>query len=273
MIEPAAASELRAALEPIVRRAGDHLLDSFENLRAGDVGRKGIVDLVTRLDLEAQALVQEGLKSAFPGEEVLAEEGCGDAPAQAGRRHQSLWLVDPLDGTTNFAHGLPVFAVSVARVRGLQLEAGMVYAPYLRELYWAASGCGARLHGRRLRVSSRAELDDALLATGFPYDIRSNHHNNLREWTHMAVRCRGLRRCGAAALDLAWLAAGRFDGYWEFRLNPWDLAAGALLVQEAGGRLTDPGGGSEYLWSGDVVATNGILHERLLNELRLARLE
>jgi len=262
-----AAAAIRARLEPIVRRAGDHLLASFEHLADADVHHKGTVDLVTRLDIEAQAIVLAGLGAAFPGEAIIAEE---DATATHALPDVA-WLVDPLDGTTNFVHGQPPFAVSVARVRHGQLEAGMVYAPYLREMFFGAAGCGAWLGARRLAVSRRDVLDDALYASGFAYDVRTNPHNNLPEWGHFAVRCRGLRRGGAAALDLAYVAAGRLDGYWEFRLKPWDLAAGALLVLEAGGRVTDPGGGSNWLETGDLVATNGVLHARTLAELGAVR--
>jgi myo-inositol-1(or 4)-monophosphatase len=253
------AVHLRAVLEAIARRAGEHLLASFERLPDADVRHKGAVDLVTRLDVEAQALVLEGLAREFPGERVVAEEDEAAGSADQG----VVWLVDPLDGTTNFVHGQPPFAVSIARARDGVLEAGVVYAPYLREMFFAACGHGAFLGARRLHVSGRAELDHALLATGFPYDIRSNPRNNLREFAHLAVRCRGVRRGGAASLDLAYVAAGRLDGYWEFRLKPWDLAAGVLLVQEAGGRVSDPAGGADWLRSGDVVATNGPLQEPL----------
>jgi myo-inositol-1(or 4)-monophosphatase len=262
-----AAAALRGRLEPIVRRAGDHLLASFEQLADDDVHHKGTVDLVTRLDVEAQAIVLAGLGAEFPGEAIIAEE---DATA-ARILPEVAWLVDPLDGTTNFVHGQPPFAVSVARVRHGEIEVGMVYAPYLREMFFAAAGCGAFLGGRRLAVSRRDVLDDALYASGFAYDVRTNPHNNLREWGHFAVRCRGLRRGGAASLDLAYVAAGRLDGYWEFRLKPWDLGAGALLVLEAGGSVTDPAGGSSWLVMGDLVATNGLLHARTLAELRAAR--
>jgi myo-inositol-1(or 4)-monophosphatase len=145
----------------------------------------------------------------------------------------------------------------------------MVYAPYLKEMFWGAKDCGAFLNDRRLAVSHRDDLDTALLATGFAYDIRTNPHDNLREWAHMAKRSRGLRRGGAASLDLAYVAAGRLDGYWEFRLKPWDLAAGAVLVAEAGGTITDPKGGPDFL-AGDVVASNSRLHARLLRELVVA---
>lgn len=263
----AAASELRAIVEPIVRRAGEHLLGAFEALDETDVERKATsIDLVTRLDVESQALLVDGLRAAFPHDTILAEEGAGARQPVPGR----VWLIDPLDGTTNFVHGVPIFAVSVALVQEGVLDAGAVFAPYLDEFFWSAAGEGAWLGARRLRVSACAELTDALLASGFPYDIRSNAHNNLAEWSHLATRCRGLRRCGAAALDLAWLAAGRFDGYWEYRLAPWDLAAGALMVREAGGFLSNPEGGAEFLWNGDLVAANRRLHAQLLQELQAA---
>lgn len=266
-LEPVRAAALRDALLPIVRRAGDHLLASFEQLASGDVQHKGTIDLVTRLDVEAERIVLAGLAAAFPGEPVLAEESTGLVTLPPG----PVWLVDPLDGTTNYVHGQPPFAVSVARVRDGRPEVGMVYAPYLGELFWGAAGCGAYLGERRLRVSARADLDGALLASGFPYDVRTNPANNLAEWAHFALRCRGLRRGGAAALDLAYVAAGRLDGYWEFRLKPWDLAAGALLVLEAGGAVTDLCGGAGYVAGGDLVAANRHLHARILQELAAVR--
>jgi len=253
------AAALRAVLEPLARRAGDHLLAAFECLPAADVRHKGAVDLVTRLDVEAQEIVLAGLAREFPGERAVAEEDDAVGDAATG----VVWLVDPLDGTTNFVHGQPPFAVSIARACDGVMETGVVYAPYLRELFWAARGHGAFLGERRLAVSRRTELDSALLATGFPYDIRSNPRNNLREFAHLAVRCRGVRRGGAASLDLSYVAAGRLDGYWEFRLRPWDLAAGVLLVEEAGGRVTDPKGGAGWLATGDLIATNGALQEPL----------
>ena len=267
VLTASAAGTLRARLEPVVRRAGDHLLASFEKLAAHDVRCKGRIDLVTRLDVEAETLVTDGLAAAFPGEPVIAEESAGPLAVPAG----VVWLVDPLDGTTNYVHGQPPFAVSVARVRDGQPEIGAVYAPYLREFFWAAAGCGAYLGDRRLQVSARADLDAALLATGFPYDVRTNPANNLAEWAHFALRCRGLRRGGAASLDLAYVAAGRLDGYWEFRLKPWDLAAGALLVLEAGGRVTEPRGGAAYLVTGDLVAANPHLHGAIVQGLAAAR--
>lgn len=264
----AESARLQSVLAALVRRAGAHLDAAFEKVAASDVRHKGnVIDLVTRLDLESQEILAAELQRHFPGEPILAEEGAVSRSPPAG----SLWLVDPLDGTTNFVHGIPLFAVSVARVCSGQLDCGVVYVPRLGELYWGARGGGAFRNEERLRVSPRRTLDEALLATGFPYDIRSHARTNLPEWSHLATRCRGLRRCGAAAIDLAWVAAGRFDGFWEYRLGPWDLAAGALLVREAGGCLSAPDGGESFLWSGDVVATNGHLHAALLAELAAVR--
>ena len=255
-------------VESIVANASAHLLASFETLSHTDVEHKGAIDLVTRLDREAQEIVQTGLQKAFPGEAIVAEED--DATRPEG--NEVVWLVDPLDGTTNFVHGLPIFAVSVARVRDGALELGVVEAPCLRERYGAVAGQGAFRNGQRLQVSTRSDdLGGALLATGFPYDIRSHPTNNLAEWSHLAVRSRGLRRCGAAALDLAWVAAGRFEGFWEYRLQPWDLAAGALLIQEAGGVVTDMRGGSDFLWTGSLVAGAPPIHKALLQELGVVK--
>jgi myo-inositol-1(or 4)-monophosphatase len=242
-------------------------LAAFESSALDVESKSSSIDLVTRLDLEAQEIIQEGLQRHFPGEEIVAEEGGGERSARPGR----VWLVDPLDGTTNFVHGIPLFSVSIARVDAGVPDLGAIFAPVLREFYWARRGGGAQRQTQTLRVTSRSRLDEALLVSGFPYDIRTREHTNLEEWSHLARRCRGLRRSGSAALDLAWVAAGRYDGYWEYRLAPWDLAAGALMVQEAGGRLTDPQGGGEFLWTGNVVATNGLLHDRLLRELQEAR--
>jgi myo-inositol-1(or 4)-monophosphatase len=265
--EPTTAAAARARIEPLVRHAGDHLLRSFEHLSDDDVHHKGSIDLVTRLDVEAQSILVEGVGRAFPEDGVIAEEAL-PAEVEAGRR---IWYVDPLDGTTNFVHGQPVFAVSVAPRTGARVEIGCLRA-VPDEFFWAAAGAGAWLGERRLRVSRRSPLGGALVATGFPYDLRTNPHNNLAEWASLARRCRGLRRLGAASLDLAYVAAGRFDGYWEFRLQPWDLAAGALLVLEAGGRVTDPAAGPRWL-EGDLVATNGLVHDELVRALEAVRIE
>lgn len=235
--------------------------------------KRTAVDLVTEYDRRAEAHVVGALAAAFPDDEVVAEEG-GGQPGASGRR----WLVDPLDGTTNFAHGLPFFCVSIALEDRAGALAGVVEAPALGWTFFAARGGGAffvererRLDERRLVVSDRAALGQSLLATGFPYDTAASADNNLAEWAHLYPRTQGVRRVGAAALDLCFVAAGWIDGYWEMKLKPWDVAAGALLVAEAGGRISDYGGGAFGSDGGEIVASNGRLHEELLATLATAR--
>lgn len=223
-------------------------------------------DLVTEFDRRSERLIVDGIREAFPGDHVLAEEG-GESGEQSRRR----WLVDPLDGTTNFAHGLPFFCVSIALEVDGELEAGAVQAPALGWSFWAARGRGAWLGDRRLQVSRTATLDRALLATGFPYDNATSPENNFAEFEALYKRSQGVRRVGAAALDLAMVAAGWLDGYWEMKLKPWDLAAGALLVREAGGRVTDWKGGPLSVDSGAAVATNGAIHDSLVAALGQVR--
>jgi len=226
------ADDVRARLDlaiALARRAGEVLR---RGLGRATIEHKGEVELVTEFDRAAERLIVEGLGRAFPDDGVIAEEGA--------RRdgHTWRWYVDPLDGTTNFAHGLPHFAVSIAAERDGALEVGVVYDPMRDELFQGLRGEGAYLGQRRLEVSTQADLGRSLLVTGFPYDVRHNPDNNLDLFAHLARRSRGVRRLGSAALDLAYVAAGRFDGYWELRLAPWDLAAGVLLVREAGGTVT-----------------------------------
>ena len=250
---------LQLAVE-LARRAGGLLLDGYG--RATQVRHKGAVDLVTEYDLKSEQLLVEGIRSAYPADAILSEEGGG----QEGEGVR--WLVDPLDGTTNFAHGLPIFSVSIACVRAEQLLLGVIYDPTREELFHTLAGEGAFLNEAPIRVSAATTLDESLLVTGFPYDIRTNPDNNLSYFNALAVRARAVRRLGSAALDLAYVAAGRFDGYWELRLNPWDWAAGVLLVREAGGRATTFGEDEKVL-DGDatLVATNGRIHEQLITAL------
>ncbi|HEX9104789.1 MAG TPA: inositol monophosphatase family protein, partial [Polyangia bacterium] len=219
--------------------------------------KRSAVDLVTEYDKRSEAHVVAALRAAFPDDEVVAEEGGGQAGA-SGRR----WLVDPLDGTTNFAHGLPFFCVSIAVEDADGPLVGVIDAPALGWHFYAARGHGAflverGLAERRLAVSDTGALSASLLATGFPYDTATSARNNLAAWAHVYPLTQGLRRVGAAALDLCFVAAGWMDGYWELKIKPWDVAAGALLVAEAGGRVTDYRGAPFRSDGGEILATNG----------------
>jgi myo-inositol-1(or 4)-monophosphatase len=255
----------RALAVELARAAGTLLRGELRGPRR-IVLKDSPTNLVTEMDARAEALIVDGLLAAFPGDAILAEER-GARTGRSGRR----WIIDPLDGTTNYAHGVPIYGVSIALEVGGHVELGVVYDPSQDELFVAERGAGAFCNDARLSVSAAATLDASLLATGFPYDIRVNRDNNLREYGAFAVRCRGVRRLGSAVLYLAWLAAGRFDGYWELRLGAWDVAAGGLMVEEAGGRLTSITGGPVDLARPTVIASNGRIHDAILgvlNEIR-----
>jgi myo-inositol-1(or 4)-monophosphatase len=233
--------------------------------RHASVQKRTPVDLVTEYDRRSEAHIVAALRAAFPDDEVVAEEGGGQA-GSSGRR----WLVDPLDGTTNFAHGLPFFCVSIGVEDADGPLAGVVEAPALGWHFFAARGGGAFVierersaTERRLAVSDTDALSASLLATGFPYDTASSPRNNLAAWTRLYPQTQGLRRVGAAALDLCFVAAGFMDGYWELAIKPWDVAAGALLVTEAGGRVTAIDGGPFRSDGGEILASNGRLHDAL----------
>lgn len=224
---------------------------------ARHVEHKGVIDLVTEADRAAEDAVLAVLARLAPGVPVLAEEAGGAWEAS------TRWIVDPLDGTTNFVHGLPHFAVSVALEQQGELIAGCVLDPSREEEWAAGRGQGATLNGAPIAVSSCGELSQAILATGFAYDRNQRAAYYLRLVQALMERCQGIRRAGAAALDLAWLAGGRLDGFWELGLSPWDVAAGVLIVQEAGGRVTDIDGGPLQLLAPRLLASNGNLHKDL----------
>jgi myo-inositol-1(or 4)-monophosphatase len=256
--------ERRVAVE-VARAAGDLLRRELSGPRR--IEFKGSpTNLVTEMDGRAEALVVERLHAAFPDDAALAEER-GARPGRSGRR----WIIDPLDGTTNYAHGLPVYCVSIALEVAGRIELGVAYDPSHDELFVAERGAGAFCNDARLAVSSAPTLGASLLATGFPYDVRTNPDNNLKEHGAFSLRTRGVRRLGSAVLDLAWVAAGRLDGYWELRLGAWDVAAAGLVVEEAGGRLTSLTGGPIDLDRPTVVASNGRIHDEMLAVLREIR--
>lgn len=222
------------------------------------------IDLVTEVDRLCEELIVTAISDQRPGDAILAEEGGGsDHPGAEWR-----WVIDPLDGTTNYAHGFPRFCVSIGVERNDVREVGVVYDPLLDELYHAVRGQGAWLGERALRVSDETRMDHALAATGFAYDIHRTEEDNLVNFGRMLKAARAVRRDGSAALDLCYVAAGRLDAYWEFRLHAWDVAAGLLIVQEAGGTISDVNGQPPPRSGREVVSTNGHLHEQVLALLR-----
>ncbi len=225
-------------------------------------------NLVTEMDGRSEALIVDALRQAFPDHAVLGEEGGARAGAADYR-----WLIDPLDGTTNYAHGLPVFGVSIALETERRVVLGVVYDPTRDELFVAEGGRGATLNDVPVRVSATPTLNEALLTTGFPYDIRETDDTNLPEYAAFAVRARAVRRMGSAVIDLAYVACGRFDGFWELSLGPWDVAAGGLLVEEAGGILTGIDGGPMDVDAPTLLASNGLVHEAMLSVLKEVRTE
>ncbi len=235
-----------------------------ENLQ---VSRKGPADFVSTADLKAEKILFEQLSRARPEFGFLMEER-GSKPSTGDT--QGRWIVDPLDGTTNFLHGLPHFAISIAAEERGQLVAGIIYDPIRNEMFWADKGRGAYLNDQRLRVAARHSLDVALLATGIPFKGRGGQQIFEAELSHFMGQVAGIRRFGSAALDLAYVAAGRFDGFWERNLASWDIAAGVLMVQEAGGFVTDVGGGPIDISSGRVLAANDRMHARMLRLLKEA---
>ncbi len=241
--------------------AGGAILESYYG-GAFEISFKGELDLVTQADLESEATVLSILNARMPEASILAEES-GGPTGDAFQR----FVVDPLDGTTNFAHAYPMFAVSIGYEEDGEVRAGVVYDPVHKELFTAESGRGAFLNGKRLDVSATSQIRHALLTTGFPYDLKDDLEGNLRLFKKFMGIARAIRRDGSAALDLCYVAAGRFDGFWEEKLGPWDTAAAALIVQEAGGEVTDMRGGPFHYMQKQVVASNGRIHESMLSIL------
>lgn len=246
----------------VAKDAGKLLLEKFGHLESREMGYKGKRNLVTVADTDSEKLIIQRIMKTYPEYGIVAEE------SEALRTDsESVWIIDPLDGTVNYAHGFPTFSVSIALARRWRIEVGVVYSPYTDELFYAERGNGAFFNGSRMVVSETGELSRALLATGFAYIREFTEHNNLSNFNRLNLKAEGVRRLGSAALDLAYLAAGRLDGFWELFLSPWDVAAGSLLVEEAGGMVTDIGGGNDYLLGYNIVASNGKIHEELRGNL------
>ncbi len=260
-------NQVRITAEGIARDAATTLLGffhtSFEQTTKGTP-----YDIVTDADKAAEKKIVAALQANFPTHHIVGEEGGGmGAPVESAEYR---WYVDPLDGTTNFANGIPVFSVSLALTdANMRPLVGVVYIPVADELFSAAVGSGATINGKALQVSNKTALDQCVLASGFAYDKYTNPNNNIAEWTAFLTRTRGLRRLGSAAIDLCYVAAGRFDGYWERALNPWDLLGGVVIVREAGGLVTDYTGddGDHIGAEGQLVAASPALHPQILDVL------
>jgi myo-inositol-1(or 4)-monophosphatase len=242
------------------RAAGALLRRRMDSIR--EVRHKSAIDIVTDVDLESEQLVCATLSAAFPTHTILGEEG----GARGGSDTRFRWIVDPLDGTTNYAHGFPFFAVSIGLEVDGRLTLGVAYAPSLDEMYVAEAGHGAFVNDRPIHVSATDDLMQALLATGFPYD-RAEFGRALRSFEMMSRRSQAVRRAGSAVLDLCYVASGRLDGYWEHQISPWDIAAGALIVVEAGGRVSATDGSEFRVDGGQVLASNGRVHEAMVTTL------
>ncbi|WP_068313410.1 inositol monophosphatase family protein [Polycladidibacter hongkongensis] len=240
-------------------KAGRSLARDFGEVENLQVSRKGPGDFVSQADTKAEQILREELQRARPKFGLLMEEG-GEIESKDG---QHRWIIDPLDGTTNFLHGIPMFAVSIALERQGQIVAAVIYNPIMDELYTAERGSGAFCNDRRLRVAARKDLPDCLIGTGIPFIGVGDHGRALKEIRHVMGEVAGIRRCGAAALDLAWVASGRLDAFWENGLNPWDMAAGLLLIREAGGYVSDANGKQKMFETKSVVAGNEFTHLQL----------
>jgi myo-inositol-1(or 4)-monophosphatase len=248
-------------LIPVVREVGTFLLQSLGNPQS--IQFKGRANLVTEMDRRSEEHLIRAIRAKHPNHAILSEE----IGALAGEPGQPEWILDPIDGTTNYVHGLPYFCVALALRDGTHVQAGLVYQPYVDELYSAERGHGAFMNGRRLQVSTTPILDDALLTTGFPSDLSRAPDTNIGHFLALMPKTRAIRRLGSASLDLCNVAAGRLDGFWQATLPVWDVAPGAILVEEAGGRVTDFAGHAG-LYEGNIVATNGQVHTALVEVLQ-----
>jgi myo-inositol-1(or 4)-monophosphatase len=243
--------------------AGEFILDNLGRLSPADISRKQAFDFVTSVDTGSEKIIIEIIKKRFPDHSILAEESEHDKETDGYR-----WIIDPLDGTTNFIHGFPVTAVSIALQYEREIITGVVLDPFRNELFTAEKGQGAFLNGKRIHVSGTDKMGSALVGTGFPFKRKDLIDHYLRLFKSVLTEVSDLRRPGAASIDLSYIACGRFDGFFEIGLAPWDCAAGALIIKEAGGIITNFGGGDDILATGNIVAGNPVMHEKLLNMVR-----
>ena len=242
-------------------KAGNILIKDFREVENLQVSKKGIGDFVTSADLSSEKAIIKILQKGYPKIEIMSEETNSETNLN---EHEKIWIIDPLDGTLNFLHGLPHFAISMAFMVNEEIISGIIYDPIKDELFWAEKGIGAFLNGKRIRVSARSQLKDSLVSTGIPWKgMESSHKNYLKILENIMKSSSGIRRYGAAALDLAYVAAGRYDAFWEFNLKTWDIAAGALIVKEAGGYVGNINKNENYLYTGNIYACNNNLVDEL----------
>jgi myo-inositol-1(or 4)-monophosphatase len=245
------------------REAGEFLRQNVGQVRNVETKKGEVRNLVSEIDRGSEERIIRAIKSRYPNHAILAEESGGSRSATEYR-----WIIDPLDGTTNYLHGVPIFSVTIGIEYKGEIVGGVVYDPNLDEMFTAEKGSGAFLNARRLSVSHTSQLIDSLIVTGFPYDIADNPDHAVEHFVNFLMAARGLRRLGSAAMDLSYVAAGRFDGFWEVNLNPWDMAAGVLCIRESGGRVTDFFGHPSNIYKKQVLASNGTIHEAMIDLLK-----
>jgi myo-inositol-1(or 4)-monophosphatase len=253
-------SEILKLAEAIARQSGGVLMSCYGTVH--HVQQKGVIDLVTEYDKRSEEVILSFLQREFPDHAFLAEESGRNKTVS-----EYQWVIDPLDGTTNFAHTLPIFSVSIGLLKNNEPVLGVVYDPFRDEMFSAEAGRGATLNDQPIHVSSRSELGQAVISTGFPYDVRTNPRNNLAQFVQFQLRTQAVRHLGSAALDCTWTAMGRLDGYWEFGVQAWDIAAGVLIAREAGANVVFVGGDGSFLSTNSILVSNGLLHEQMLQVL------
>src|SRR6185503_7212206 len=253
-------SDILQMVEVVARQAGAILMDGFGNVR--HIQQKGAIDLVTEFDVRSEEIIISFIQREFPDHAILAEESGLNATIS-----EYQWVIDPLDGTTNFAHGIPIFSVTMSLMKNNSPIVGVVYDPLRDEMFSAEAGLGTSLNDQPIRVSSQADLGQAVISTGFPYDLRTNPQNNLAQFVQFQLRTQAVRHLASAALDCAWTAMGRLDGYWEFGTKPWDVGAGALIAREAGGLVTSVDGSEDFLSNESILVSNNLLHAQMLRVL------
>ena len=265
---PLLPSELNSLVEVAIEAAqlGGSILTDYAQ-KGFEIQKKSDTNLLTDADLASEKAVVGIITKAFPFHQILAEE----KGLHTKNENPYKWIIDPLDGTTNFAHGFPMYNVSIGVEYEGKVVVGVVLDPTRNELFVARQGQGATLNNHPIHVSNTAKLGDALLVTGFAYDVRTVADNNLKEFCAFSLKARGMRRTGTAAIDLCYIACGRFDGFWELKLNPWDTAAGKLIVEEAGGKITNYKGDPFSIYGQDLIASNGLIHDEMVGVLKKVR--